>query len=297
MADDTTGYANPQLLISVQELAARIDSTGDGDASLLTIDLRPAEAFAAGHLPSAVHLDLFGLSLIDTDPAPLDAFLWMIAHLLTSRGVSADTTVVVYDEKSGMRAARAFWFLEFFDHPDPRMLDGGFGAWQAKDLPTQKVAAAPEKGDWVVGRADIRLATWRDVKSRLGSEDAVILDTRSDGEYRGTHVRAKRGGAVPGAVHIEWTRNLAEDGGFKGAAELRTMYESAGVTPNKEVISYCQGGYRAAHSYLALRLLGYPRVRNYIGSWKEWGDREDLPIEVPPPPRRRGQPSSAEDIA
>ena len=147
MADDTTGYANPQLLISVQEsLAARIDSTGHGDAPLLTIDLRPAEVFAAGHLPGAVHLDLFGLSLIDTDPAPLDAFLWMIAHLLTSRGVSADTTVVVYDEKSGMRAARAFWFLEFFDHPDTRVLDGGFGAWQAKGLTTQTAATAPEKG-------------------------------------------------------------------------------------------------------------------------------------------------------
>ena len=284
MADDTAAYANPQLLISVQALAARIESTGHDDDSLLMIDLRPAEAFAAGHLPGAVHLDLFGLSLIDTNPAPLDAFLWMIAHLLTSRGVSADTTVVVYDEKSGMRAARAFWFLEFFDHPDTRVLDGGFGAWQAKGLPTQTVATAPKKGDWVAGRADERLATWRDVKSRLGSEDAIILDTRSDGEYHGTHVRAKRGGAVPGAVHIEWTRNLAEDGSFKGASDLRTMYASAGVTPNKEVISYCQGGYRAAHSYLALRLLGYPRVRNYIGSWKEWGDREDLPIEVPPDP-------------
>ena len=281
MVDDTTGYANPQLLISVQELGTRIDCRGHGDAPLLTIDLRPAEAFAVGHLPGAVHLDLFGLSLIDTDPAPLEAFLWMIAHLLTSRGVSADTTVVVYDEKSGMRAARAFWFLEFFGHQDARVLDGGFGAWQAKGLPTQTAATTPEKSDWVVGRADERLATWYDVKSRLGNEDAVILDTRSDGEYRGIHVRAKRGGAVPGAVHIEWTRNLTEDGGFKGASELRTMYESAGVTPNKEVISYCQGGYRAAHSYLALRLLGYPRVRNYIGSWKEWGDREDLPIEVP----------------
>ena len=284
MADDTAAYANPQLLISVQALAARIESTGHDDDSLLMIDLRPAEAFAAGHLPGAVHLDLFGLSLIDTNPAPLDAFLWIIAHLLTSRGMSADTTVVVYDEKSGMRAARAFWFLEFFDHPDTRVLDGGVGAWQAKGLPTQTVATAPKQGDWVAGRADERLATWRDVKSRLGSEDAIILDTRSDGEYHGTHVRAKRGGAVPGAVHIEWTRNLAEDGSFKGASDLRTMYESAGVTPNKEVISYCQGGYRAAHSYLALRLLGYPRVRNYIGSWKEWGDREDLPIEVPSDP-------------
>jgi thiosulfate/3-mercaptopyruvate sulfurtransferase len=109
----------------------------------------------------------------------------------------------------------------------------------------------------------------------------VLLDTRSDGEYCGTTVRAARGGAIPGAVHIEWTRNLSPDGEFKPATELRKMYEQAGVTPDREVITYCQGGYRAAHSYLALRLLGYPKVRNYIGSWKEWGDRTNLPIEVP----------------
>ena len=110
---------------------------------------------------------------------------------------------------------------------------------------------------------------------------AVILDTRTDGEYGGTTVRAARGGAIPGAVHIEWTRNLGPDGAFRPAAELKQMYGDAGVTPDREVITYCQGAYRAAHSYLTLRLIGFPRVRTYVGSWKEWGDRLDLPIEVP----------------
>ncbi len=109
----------------------------------------------------------------------------------------------------------------------------------------------------------------------------MILDARTDGEFYGTTVRARRGGAIPGAVHVEWTRNLTPEGEFKPAAELKQMYEDAGVTPDREVITYCQGGYRAAHSYLALRLLGYPRVRNYVGSWKEWGDREELPIQTP----------------
>jgi 3-mercaptopyruvate sulfurtransferase SseA len=313
------------------------------------LDLRPAEQFAAGHLPGAAHVDLWGVSLIDTDSAPMRAFLWMIVHVLETRGVDGRVPVVVYDEQSGLRAARAFWFLEYFGHPNTRLLDGGYTAWVRADLPVATVGRnglevvddagtrneergtsgvqAPsqgfgrlrrasaaldearraesghpgrssksevrgtpptrEKADWNGGEPRAipeRVATWRDVRDRLGRADVVLLDTRSDGEYCGTVVRANRGGAIPGAVHLEWTRNLGPDGAFKPADELRAMYEQAGVTPDKEVVTYCQGGYRAAHAYLALRLIGYPRVRNYIGSWKEWGDREELPIEVPTQP-------------
>jgi thiosulfate/3-mercaptopyruvate sulfurtransferase len=251
----------------------------------LLIDVRPAESYCENHLPGAVHLDLFGISCIDTDPAPLKAFFWIIEHLFASRGVSNDIAVVVCDDTSGIRAARAFWFLEFFGHPDSRVLDGGINAWTRKGLPVTQQANKPRPTEWTGTRSANILAGWRDVKDRLDRADAVILDTRSDGEYAGTTVRAARGGAVPGAVHLEWTNNLAADGAFKSRDELKQMFERAGVAPDREVVTYCQGGYRAAHSYLALRLAGYPRVRNYIGSWKEWGDRVDLPIEQPNRPR------------
>ena len=277
MPDNPRGYVNPHLLITPAELVAQL---GAGDAPLL-IDLRPAEAWAAGHLPGAVHLDIFGVSLIDSDPAPLRAFLWILEHLLATRGVSAARRVVVYDEKSGNRAARAFWALEYFGHEHTRLLDGGFGAWQAGGHPIGTEPVAPVPTHWTGTRVDERIASWRDVHQRLESIDAVVLDTRSEGEYLGTTVRAARGGCIPGAVHVEWSDNLRADGTFKSADELRAMYEPLGVTPDKEVFTYCQGGYRAAHGYLALRLLGFPRVRNYVGSWKEWGDRLELPVQIP----------------
>jgi thiosulfate/3-mercaptopyruvate sulfurtransferase len=262
-------------LILADELAAR-----QAERPLL-IDLRPADEFCRGLIPGAVHLDLWGVSLIDTSDAPLRAFMWMIGHLFALRGVSPDRPVVVYENDSGVRAARAFWFLEYLGHPDVRVLDGGIGAWTAAGFELTREAHPPVAGSWH-GTPDANvLATWRDVRLSLERPGTCILDTRTDGEYFGRAVRARRGGAIPGAVHLEWTNNLASDGRYKSPADLRAMYAAAGATPDREVITYCQGGYRAAHSYLALRILDYPRVRNYTGSWKEWGDREDLPIEQP----------------
>src|SRR5438045_4921624 len=118
------GFANPQLLITPRDLAAALS----GDAKPLVMDIRAPEDFAAGHIPGAVHLDLWGLSLVDTDPGPLKAFMWIVDHLFNLRGVAASTPIVVYDDQSGMRAARAFWFLEYFGHQHVQVLDGGFSA-------------------------------------------------------------------------------------------------------------------------------------------------------------------------
>jgi thiosulfate/3-mercaptopyruvate sulfurtransferase len=266
-------------LIDVDEFEA----ARTGAMSPLVIDLRPVEQFCRGTIPGAVHLDLWGVSLIDSSDAPLRAFMWMIGHLFALRGVGPDRPVVVYEKDSGIRAARAFWFLEYLGHPDVRVLDGGSDGWVAAGLALSHEPAVPVPGTWHGTPDPANLATWRDVRAALERPDVCILDTRSDGEYAGRTVRARRGGAIPGAVHLEWTNNLAADGRFKSADELRSMYAAAGVTANREVITYCQGGYRAAHSYLALRILGFPRVRAYVASWKEWGDREDLPIEQPRP--------------
>ncbi|MCU0256889.1 MAG: sulfurtransferase [Vicinamibacterales bacterium] len=277
-----TAYAHPELLVTPAALADRLraDELEDREPPLL-LDGRPAERYATGHIAGAVHVDLWGVSLIDTDPAPLRAFLWMIHHVLALRGVREERPVVLVDQQSGLRAARAFWFLEFFGHRQVSVLDGGIDAWTRAGLPLTSAAEPPLASDWVDRQRWELLASWQDVSNRLDERAAILLDTRTDDEYAGRLVRARRGGAIPGAVHVEWTRNLTPEGTFLPAADLRALYESAGVTPDREVITYCQGAYRAAHSYLALRLLGYPRVRVYLGSWKEWGDRDETPVEIP----------------
>jgi thiosulfate/3-mercaptopyruvate sulfurtransferase len=229
------------------------------------------------------------------------AFFWTISHYLTTRGIDPKRPLVVYeDSESGVRAARAFWFLEYFGHPDVRVLDGGFQAWKSAGLPVETgEARTPPRGAWPddgsTERREDTLAGWREVLAvsksapshapgggvRGREAPGAILDTRSEDEYRGTTKRANRAGAIPNAIHVEWKDNLDACGRFKPAADLRRMYEAKGISPDREVISYCQGGYRAAHGYLALRLLGYPRVRNYVASWGEWGNRDELPVEMP----------------
>src|SRR5262245_33142292 len=184
-------YANPQLLWSVDDLKARLN-----DPKLVLMDMRPPEAYANNHIPGARSFDIFGISLIDTRPEPLAAFLWIIEHLIQAKGVNADSCVVAYDDIAGMRAARLFWFLEFFGHDDVHVLNGGYNAWTAAGLNVTRDAVVPKTGNFKMKQRRDRLATVTDVQSRLHDATAVIVDTRSEGEHTGAIVRAARGGAI-----------------------------------------------------------------------------------------------------
>lgn len=279
------GFPDQRYLISVRDLRERL-------GAVTLIDLRPAEDFAMGHIAGSRHLDIYGVSLNDSSEAPLNAFLAIFRVLFGTRGVSSGKPVVIYDHESGERASRAVWLLALLGHPDVRILDGGTQAWtaaghelvQVKEAPPHiDPAKAPPASPPYKGEVNLDLlATRFDVHRAIGDETAVIVDVRRESEYRGMEKRARRAGTIPGAVHVFWREHLDDKGAFRSAEEIRALYESRGVTPEKTVIPLCQGGYRSASTFIALRSLGYPRVRNYVSSWGEWGNRDDSKIVVPP---------------
>lgn len=249
------------------------------DSSLILIDTRPVKDFHAGHLSGARHFDPFPFHHTDTSERGVAEFGAQLQWIFSALGITGRETVVFYENESGMRAARGQWALEYAGHPKARMLDGGLKAAAGETLTTKvdKFAAT----DFALSpRAEV-LATYAYLLDRIGLPDVQIFDVRSAEEYFGERVRAKHGGAIPGAFHQDWMAALGADGTVKSPAELRAQFEALGLDPAAEIIPYCQGGYRAAHAYLALKIAGYPRVRNYLGSWAEWGNRDDLPMEHP----------------
>lgn len=278
------GFTDSKYLIDAHELQERL-----GKAILL--DLRPAEHFALGHIEGSRHIDLYGVSLTDSSAAPLEAFLSMLRILFGTRGISNDKPVVVYDHESGERASRAVWLLAVLGHPDVRLLDGGTLAWTAAGgrlvrttvaSPPVDPAKAPPTPAPYDGAYDLDLlATRFDVERAIDDAASVIVDVRRESEYRGIERRARRTGTIPNAVHVFWREHIDAAGAFRSPEEIRKLYLSRGVTPEKSVIAVCHGGYRSASTLIALKSLGYPRVRNYIGSWGEWGNRDDSRIVVP----------------
>ncbi|MCG6877231.1 MAG: sulfurtransferase [Betaproteobacteria bacterium] len=279
-------FPDRKYLIDPRELGERL-------GTVTLIDLRPAEEFSVGHIEGSKHLDIYGVSLNDSSEAPLNAFLPIFRTLFGARGVSVHKGVVIYDHESGERAARAVWLLAVLGHPDVRILDGGTQAWTASGRRLVRLAEAPPPADPAKapptpppfkGTPDLGLlATRFDVLRAIEDDETVIVDVRRESEHRGTERRARRAGTIPGAVHIFWRDHLDDKGAFRPADEIRDLYVSRGATPDKTIIPFCHGGYRSANTFLALKSLGYPRVRNYVASWGEWGNRDDSKIIVPNP--------------
>lgn len=269
-------FPNPQFMVDLDWLQAHLR-----DPRLRLLDARSAHDYAAGHLPAATNVDVYAIRTEDTGPSGVAAWEAEQVAAFRAAGVDNDAIVVAYDEHSLTNAARAVWALDYLGHPRAQLLDGGMGAWLAAGGALTTTAPSPHEGDFTPTPARHKLATRQDILDRQGSDDAIILDTRRITEYLGQEQRTKRSGTIPGATYLEWTHGIDEAGAIQDAETVRATFIAHGITPDKEIIPFCGGGYRSAHTYLLLKGLGYPRVRNYLGSWGEWGNRDDTPIVVP----------------
>ena len=279
---DVNGYEKP-VLVTTEWLAEH----GDHENIVIAeVDENP-DLYEEGHIPGAVKLhwrdDL--QDPIERDIIGREAF----EQLLGERGISNDTTVVLYGDKNNWFAAFAYWYLKIYGHADIRILDGGRQKWidEGRELTTELPSVQP--ASYTAKDADESIRVRRDeVLHGLGQAGRALVDVRSPQEYAGDLLAppgyeqegALRGGHIPSAQSIPWAQAVRDDGTFKPAGELRELYGGKGVTPDKEVLAYCRIGERSAHTWFVLReLLGYRDVKNYDGSWTEWGNLVDVPIE------------------
>lgn len=255
------------MLITTAELAGEIESK-----DLVIIDSRSFKEYSQGHIPGAVNLDLFAYHWFDTSKSGIETFESQTAQLLSFVGVQGKK-VVFYDDVSGMLAARGVWMLLYFSHDNVFMLDGGIKKWIADglDVETKANGFAPSKFTGSPNRSI--LAGYEHLKENLDS--AIILDARSKEEYDGTVIRGARRGHIPNAVNVDFNLNIAQDGTIKNEKELSELYK---FPKDAQVITYCQGAYRAANSFVALKRLGFKNVRVYLGSWGEWSNKGELPV-------------------
>ena len=242
--------------------------------NLVLVDTRSYKEYLTEHIPGAVNLDLIYYHWSDTSKEGMKAFDIEMQKLLSYVGITKEKKVVFYDEVSGMSAARGVWLLIYFSHPQVFILDGGMKKWKSLgfSLETKTNGFKPAKFTGKVNK-DI-FAGYEYIKKNL--DKIKLIDARTKEEFDGTVIRAARSGHIPNAINIDWDQNIAEDGTMKHNKSLSELYK---LSQDDEIITYCQGGYRAANSFLALKKLGFKNVKVYVGSWGEWGNRLDLPIE------------------
>lgn len=277
------GYAHPEVLVGTDWVAQHLNDNG---IRLVEMDV-DTTAYPSGHIPTAVgwnwQLDTQD-SLRRNLPNPA-AF----AALMSRSGIANDTTVILYGDKNNWFATYAFWLLKYYGHPDVRLMNGGRKKWVAENRPLTTATPDITPTTYKVAVTDTSVRALRDlVLARLNQPGTALVDVRAAKEFSGElaapehlpHEGAQRGGHIPGAVNISWGQTVQPDGAFKSAQALQQLYYSHNVTPAKEVIVYCRIGERSSHSWFVLKyLLGYPQVRNYDGSWVEWGNLIDVPIE------------------
>ncbi len=280
MAED--GYAKP-VLVSTEWVAEHL---GDPKVVVAEVDENP-DLYDEGHIPGAVKLH-WKVDL--QDPVERDLVdRATFERLMAERGIGNDTTLVLYGDKNNWFAAYAYWYVKTYGHADARILNGGRQKWidEGRELTTDVPSPAP--ASYRAQERDESIRAYRDqVREWIGAAGHALVDVRSPGEYAGDLLAppgyeqegAQRGGHIPTAASIPWATAVRDDGTFKSADELRALYASKGVTPDKHVTAYCRIGERSAHTWFVLReLLGYEDVRNYDGSWTEWGNLVDVPIE------------------
>jgi len=257
-------FANPDLIVETDQLDAVLD-----DPNVRIVDVRPAEKYAEGHIPNAVHL---GADDVNDRHAHVDGARLpdsVIADMLGERGIDRDTRVVLYDDRGGFHAARLFWMLEYFGHRHAAVLNGGFPKWQAEGRPVTTDLPEVEPRTFALTVSPRKEATADWLLAHEGDPNVIVVDVRPEGMFAEGH--------IPWATNIPWSQNLTEDGALKSPDDLLAHFEALGVTPDKNVAIHCQNGKASSHSYWTLRALGYPRLRVYDRSWAEWGAADDLP--------------------
>jgi thiosulfate/3-mercaptopyruvate sulfurtransferase len=266
-------YPGGNLLIEAAELAGKTKE-------FRILDVRSKAAFERGHVPGAVWAD--PLAWAKEFAAGQDPATW--AGKIGKLGIAQDSHVVLYDDSKAKDAARVWWIMRYFGLKDARLLNGGWSAWQSARLPDSTDAAVPVSRDFIIAAPSAgRLATKQSIVTLLKDAQATqIVDSRSEGEHCGTEKLAKRGGAIPGSLHLEWSDALdPKTQKFKGAAELSRLFKDAGIDVSKPAVTYCQSGGRAAVMAFTLELMGAREVANYYRGWSEWGNADDTPVELP----------------
>lgn len=269
-------FKRPEILIETDKLASLLS-----DKDLRIIDVRPAAKYQEGHIPGAVNLNSNDLDQKKANEVQDLAAPAKVAEVLGGLGITDNTKVVLYDDQRTLIATRVYWVLDYLSHKDVAVLNGGYPKWEGEKREVTRAVPRIEKAVFTPKPDATKIADSQYIKANMGEKSVVFCDARTAGEYEGTDVRAERGGHIPGAKNVNWEDNIvsAETQILKEAARLKELYEQAGVTPDKEVVTYCQTGVRAAQSYFVLRLLGYDKVRNYDGSWQDWAKDSSLPIE------------------